>query len=106
MTDPNTETQTAAKPHPETLALQLRKPVGIKGDSVSYSTLDLREPTVDELDRCVKAGDTAYATNAALISFVTGVPLQAIRNLGKRDYEEAVEYLQGFTTDGPTTGEA
>jgi hypothetical protein len=94
------------KPHPETLTLTLRKPVQIKGDSVSYGTLDLREPTVDELDRCVKAGDTAYATNAALISFVTGVPLQAIRNLGKRDYEEAVEYLQGFTSDGPATGEA
>lgn len=90
--------------HPETLALKLRKPIQIKGDTESYTVLELREPTVDELDRCVKAGDTAYATNAALISFVTGIPVQVIRNLGKRDYEEAVEYMQGFTTDGPTTG--
>lgn len=94
------------KPYPETLTLTLRKSVQIKGDSVAYSTLELREPTVDELDRCLKAGDSSYATNAALISFVSGVPVQAIRNLGKRDYEEAVEYLQGFTSDGLTTGEA
>jgi len=94
------------KVHPDTLVLTLRKAIQIKGDSVSYGTLELREPTVDELDRCLKAGDSSYATNAALISFVSGVPVQAIRNLGKRDYEEAVAYLQGFTSDGPTTGEA
>jgi hypothetical protein len=94
------------KIHPETLTLTLRKPVQIKGDSMVYSALELREPTVDELDRCLKAGDTHYATNAALISFVASIPLQAVRNMGKRDYEEAVEYLQGFSSDGPTTGEA
>ncbi|MGU7784881.1 phage tail assembly protein [Burkholderia sp. PU8-34] len=82
--------------HPETLTLTLRKAVQIKGDSISYTTLELREPTVDELDRSLKAGDTSYATNAALISFITGVPIKAVRDLGKRDYEEAVTYLQGF----------
>jgi hypothetical protein len=91
---------------PDTKNIKLRKSVQIKGDSVVYDSLDLREPTVDELDRCLKAGDSAYATNAALISFVSGVPLAAIRNLGKRDYEEAADYLQGFRLDGPTTGEA
>lgn len=91
---------------PDTKTIKLRKPVQIKGDSVVYDSLELREPTVDELDRCLKAGESAYATNAALISFVSGVPLAAIRAMGKRDYEEATEYLTGFTLDGPTTGEA
>lgn len=82
--------------HPETFTLILKKAIQIKGDSVSYTQLELREPTVDELDRSLKAGETSYATNAALISFISGIPVQAVRNLGKRDYEEAVTYLQGF----------
>ncbi|MFM0306277.1 phage tail assembly protein [Paraburkholderia sp. RL17-383-BIF-A] len=91
---------------PDTKTISLRKPVTLKGDSVTTSSLDLREPTVDELDRASQAGETGYASNAALISFVAGVPLQVARALGKRDYEEAVKYLTGFTLDGQTTGEA
>ncbi|HEX7906862.1 MAG TPA: phage tail assembly protein [Paraburkholderia sp.] len=91
---------------PDTKTLKLRKPVTMKGDSETYHTLELREPTVDELDRALQAGETAYASNAALISFVAGVPLAVARLLVKRDYEEASTYLAGFTLDGPTTGEA
>lgn len=97
---------TEKKHHPETLEMSLRKPVTMKGDSETYSSLSLREPTVDELDRASMAGETSFASNAALISFVAAVPLQVARQLGKRDYEEAVKYLTGFTLDGPTTGEA
>lgn len=89
-------TAPAAPEHPETLTLELRKPIQMKGDTVAYSQLELREPTVDELDRSLKAGETSYATNSALIAFITGIPVQAVRMLGKRDYEEAVTYLQGF----------
>ncbi|MCA8045475.1 MULTISPECIES: phage tail assembly protein [Burkholderia cepacia complex] len=89
-------TAPAAPEHPETLTLVLRKPIQMKGDTVAYSQLELREPTVDELDRSLKAGDTSLANNAALIAFITGIPVQAVRNLGKRDFEEAVTYLQGF----------
>ncbi|TCK39646.1 tail assembly chaperone E/41/14-like protein [Paraburkholderia sp. BL8N3] len=92
--------------YPETKTVHLRKPITLKGDSVTTTVLDLREPTVDELDRASQAGETGYASNAALISFVAGVPLQVARSLGKRDYEEAVTYLTGFTLDGPTTGAA
>jgi hypothetical protein len=92
--------------HPENKVITLRKPVTLKGDTVTTSVLELREPTVDELDRASQAGETGYASNAALISFVAAVPLQVARSLGKRDYEEAVAYLTGFTLDGQTTGEA
>lgn len=97
---------TEKKIHPETLEMPLRRPVTLKGDSETYTTLPLREPTVDELDKASMAGETSFASNAALISFVAGIPLQVARQLGKRDYEEAVKYLTGFTADGPTTGEA
>lgn len=82
--------------YPETLTLKLRKPIQIKGDSVSYTTLELREPIVDELDRSLQAGSSNYASNCALIAFITGIPVQAVRMLGNRDYKEAVAYLQGF----------
>jgi hypothetical protein len=36
---------------PDTKTIKLRKAVQIKGDSVVYDALELREPTVDELDR-------------------------------------------------------
>ncbi|UEC03972.1 phage tail assembly protein [Burkholderia vietnamiensis] len=88
--------ENAAAVHPETFTLILRKPIQMKGDTVAYSQLELREPNVDELDRSLKAGETSYATNSALIAFITGIPVQAVRTLGKRDYEEAVTYLQGF----------
>lgn len=91
---------------PDTKTISLRKPITLKGDTVTTSSLDLREPTVDELDRCAMVGETGYASNAALIAFVAGVPLPVARALGKRDYEEAVQYLTGFTLDGPPTGAA
>lgn len=92
--------------HPDEKILKLRKPITLKGDSVTYDALTLREPTVDELDRCTKAGDSHYAQDAALIAFVSGVPTLVVRELGKRDFEEARAFLAGFTWDGPETGKA
>lgn len=92
--------------YPESKTITLRKPVTLKGDTVTINVLELREPTVDELDRASQANSSGYASNAALISFVAAVPLQVARSIGKRDYEEAVAYLTGFTLDGQTTGAA
>lgn len=88
---------------PEEKLLKLRKPVRIKGDDTTYTELSLREPTVDELDRAQKA-DTNIGIAANLICFVAGVPLLVVKGMGQRDFQEANEYLAGFTLDGPTTG--
>lgn len=103
--------ETQAKSQPEEKLLRLRKPITLKGDSVTYDTLSLREPVVDELDRSVQTAGSAYAQNAALIAMVAAVPVIVIRQLGKRDYEEATDYLTGFSwtvpvPEAPVTGDA
>lgn len=68
---------------------------------LNYSSIMLREPTVDELDRSTQTAGSSYAVNAALISMVSSVPLTMIRKLGKTNYEEAVAYLKGFDWTPP-----
>ncbi|MEB2511326.1 phage tail assembly protein [Burkholderia multivorans] len=84
--------------------LRLRKPITLKGDSVTYDALTLREPTVDELDRSANTEGSAYAVNAALIAMVAAVPLPVARQLPKTEYEEAVAFLSGFTWQPPRSG--
>ncbi|MBN3852010.1 phage tail assembly protein [Paraburkholderia sp. Ac-20340] len=88
----------------DTKILILRKPVTIKGDTKTYDSLTLREPTVDELDRSVQVQGSAYASNAALVAMVAGVPLLIARQMSKTDYEEATAYLSGFTWEPPQSG--
>jgi hypothetical protein len=92
-------------PQPEQKLLRLRKPITLKGDTVTYDTLELREPTVDELDRSVRTEGSGYASNAALIAMVAGVPLAVVRKIGKTDYEEATAYLSGFSWTPPQSEE-
>ncbi|MBR8435201.1 phage tail assembly protein [Burkholderia cenocepacia] len=84
--------------------LRLRRPITIKGDTRTYDSLTLREPTVDELDRSANTEGSAYAVNAALISMVAAVPLLIARLLPKTEYEEAVAFLSGFTWQPPLPG--
>jgi hypothetical protein len=104
-------TQTPKIPQPDEKLLRLRKSITLKGDTVTYDTLSLREPIVDELDRSIQTAGSAYAQNAALISMVAAVPVLVVRQMGKRDYEEATDYLTGFSWTAPVpevpdTGEA
>jgi hypothetical protein len=84
--------------------IRLKKPITLKGDSVTYDTITLREPTVDELDRSAQVQGSAYASNAALIAMVAGVPVAVARQLGKANYEEATAFLSGFTWTPPSSG--
>lgn len=84
--------------------IRLTKPITLKGDSVTYETITLREPTVDELDRSAQAEGSAYAMNAMLISMVAGIPLAVARKIGKANYEEATAFLSGFTWAPPLPG--
>ncbi|HDR9026955.1 TPA: phage tail assembly protein [Burkholderia vietnamiensis] len=88
----------------DTKILRLRRPITLKGDTVTYDVLTLREPTVDELDRSANTEGSAYAVNAALIAMVAAVPLPVARLLPKTEYEEAVAFLSGFTWKPPQPG--
>ncbi|MEX3691886.1 phage tail assembly protein [Paraburkholderia sp. BR14263] len=92
-------------PQPDEKILRLRKPITLKGDSVTYDTITLREPTVDELDRSAQVEGSSYASNAALIAFVASIPTAVARKMTKTDYEEATSYLSGFTWTPPQSSE-
>ncbi|MDA8230147.1 MAG: phage tail assembly protein [Magnetospirillum sp.] len=90
----------------EPLVLTLRKPVAFAGQTVE--SLTLREPTAGEMEKADGAA-SAVASNILLIAFVAGVTPGSVRLLCKRDYEEAVAYLAGFTaaataTEGASSG--
>lgn len=88
----------------DTKIIYLRKPITLKGDSKTYESITLREPTVDELDRSAQVEGSSYASNAALVAMVAGVPLPVARQMTKTDYEEATAYLAGFTWQPPQSG--
>ncbi|KPD17267.1 hypothetical protein ADM96_20410 [Burkholderia sp. ST111] len=83
----------------------LKKPITLNGDSRTYDSLHLSEPTVEQLDQSAQVEGTAYACNAELISLVSGVPLAVVRKIGKSSYEEATAFLSGFTWAPPPSGE-
>nr|DAG76215.1 MAG TPA: tail assembly chaperone [Caudoviricetes sp.] len=83
----------------------LKKPITLNGDTRTYDSLALSEPTVDQLDQSAQVEGTAYACNAELISLVSGVPLAVVRKMGKSSYEEATAFLSGFTWVPPLSGE-
>ncbi|KFX64265.1 hypothetical protein KBK24_0121765 [Burkholderia sp. K24] len=83
----------------------LGKPITLNGDTRTYDSLTLSEPTVDQLDQSAQVEGTAYACNAELISLVSGVPLAVVRKMGKSSYEEATAFLSGFTWVPPLSGE-
>ena len=71
---------------------------------LNYSSIMLREPTVDELDQSAQVEGTAYSSNVELIALVSGTPAAAVRKMGKSNYEEATAFLSGFTWAPPPSG--
>lgn len=84
--------------------VMLKQPITLRGDTRTYDSIALREPTVDELDQSAQVEGTAYACNAELISLVSGVPIAVVRKMGKANYEEATAFLSGFTWRPPQSG--
>lgn len=82
--------------------LILRKPVTV-GD-VTYEHLDLHEPTAGELAKATASG-SPVEQSIQLISIVAKLPRAVISGLCQRDFQEAAEYLAGFTVTGHPTGE-
>ncbi len=90
---------------PDTFTMPLRRPItiGKEPNTITYSTLELREPTAGELEKATREG-TNVGVSITLIHLVSGIPRRAAEQLSQRDLKEASDYLGGFTEDGPQTG--
>lgn len=91
---------------PDEKTLTLRKPVTLGG--TTYDHLELREPTAGEREKAsAGAGavnNTSFGIN--LIAAIAKVPRKVAESLSQRDYQEATEYLAGFSLPGPEIGES
>lgn len=84
----------------EEMAMPLLKPIVVgKGEAaVTYEELKLREPTLGELRKANKAGDS-YDVLAKLIQLVCGMPEAAVDRLLQRDMEAAADFFGQFSKD-------
>lgn len=89
-----------ADPLPAEFVVTLRKPIEAAGQTISQ--LDLREPTAGEWMEFEKEHDLAADFRA--ISLVSGIPLNAVRQIGARDLIVAGAYLAGFLERGHPAG--
>lgn len=81
---------------PDEMILTLRKPV--KFGEESYTELNLREPTMGEIEKFTKSlskWDPLTAMNFFIAS-VAGIPKPVIDLIGGRDGKKAREYLSSF----------
>jgi hypothetical protein len=81
--------------------ITLRLPVQLTVDGPITETLELKEPTAEQFEKMAKA---AAANPAAaltqLIADVTGLPLPIIKKVTVSQWEEAGDFLMGFTKTG------
>ena len=86
----------------ETKTIALKKAIEHGGQT--YGKLDLCEPTAGQME---KAGVHAngVTSNIMLLADVASWPPDAVRKIPKREFEEAIDFLRGFTFAAPTTGE-
>jgi hypothetical protein len=89
---------------PETKVIKLRKKI-VLGE-LEVSELLLREPLAGELDRAQSSASTAIGHAILLIAIVAGIPRQIAEKIPQRELMRANSYLNLFTEDGPTTGNA
>jgi hypothetical protein len=94
------------KIQPETLTLEFRTPIQIgKGEgAVTYTHVELREPTAGDLEHGQRA-DTPVGAVINLVSTIGKVPRLVAEKMSSRDINAANKYLSGFQ-DGPETAAA
>lgn len=88
----------AKKLIPDELDIELSKPITLGEDT--YTVLNLKEPTIDQLSKFVTKIKTENPIEAmkSLISMISGVPLPVLSKVGTRDYYKAHDYLSAFIT--------
>lgn len=81
---------------PDELTLTLRKAVEFAGEQIHV--LELREPTLDEVEKFTKEFQKNGSISAArfLISLISGHPVAALGKIAARDFKAAEEYLANF----------
>lgn len=80
------------------MTLTLAKPVRI-GDQ-EWTELQLREPTVGEMEKATTGAASGYASNIAMLSLVAGIPQAAVRLMGHRDFARAIDFLSAASQPG------
>jgi len=88
---------------PRTKSIELRKPIKL-GD-IKYDTLELREPTLGEMDKAAKAAGSRFGSDIELLSLITNIPTLGIKQIGVSEYNEALKFISVFTNAGQPTGE-
>lgn len=87
----------------DTLSLPLKRPLVHAGKTID--TLDLREPTVGELEEAANHPNGVTGT-LSLISAMTAIPLNVLRKgLVASDYMKASDFLAVFTRPGQPISE-
>lgn len=88
----------------ETKVIPLRKPIEIgQGEAkLTYSELNLREPTMGELKQAHRAG-AGLDMLSRLIQLVGGWPVMAVDQLPQRAVEEAGRFFGQFSDDQSST---
>lgn len=88
------ETETADRPAEWTL--QLRKPIETPKGPVGY--LELREPTIGEVEKAARVGakDGNILGTLSLIQMMTGIDRPFLEKLSARDFNDASDYLVFF----------
>jgi hypothetical protein len=87
----------------ETKTITLKKPVVL--NEKTYETLELREPTGDEIDQAQRITASPMACNMELIARVSGAPVAVIKKIGVSQINEASAFLNTFMKDAPETTE-
>ena len=83
----------AADELPPSLTVTFKSPALV--GSATYDHVDLREPTVGEMDEALSK-PTSVKQVVSLISKVGGIPEAAVRSLKVTDYNLCRDYLMGF----------
>lgn len=85
-----------------TLTIELDPPIEWNGKA--YAALELREPTLGDMDVASKQSGN-FAVTAMLISKVAKVPLQVALQVPISVATRAGMFFEGFMPPSPTTGE-
>lgn len=84
-----------------TKTIELDPAIEVAGGT--YAVLNLREPTLDEMDKAAQL--KGLSSVAMLISLTAGVPLAVAKKLPISVAMEASKWFEGFTEPGQETGE-
>ena len=90
-------------------SITLKRPIEHEGKT--YASLDLDEPTVGAIEAFEKArvsDGNEFSASLSLISYDTGIPLEALRKMRSSDYKEVSDALSPFmnTVAAGLNGEA